>query len=673
MVSLMKIFPRWRRTFTLLTCLLLGVALVASLTAAPASAQTGGISTEVVTGGWVQAAAVTADGNRIVIGARDNTVRVVDAAGQPLWEFTAANSILGADTTSDGTWTVVASEDRSVYLLDAGGAAQWQYRAGQAMNNAAVAEDGSLVAATSDDRSFYVLDGSGNLVWREVLGIDVRAVAIYGTGERARVITGSDDGYVTIYDRDGGTLLSSRLDYDVQSLAVTANGRWIVAGTSDGLVSLLDGSNGQVVWKYKVGEEVTSVAMSADARTILAGSRDKKAYLLDGDGKLLQAFPMQSEVLATAISGDGAVLVIGSADNRAVLMDRHAAEASHTQSQARGRLINGIVLASIVVVLAAAVAYMRGTPAGRHVWRQGTARPRGLLRSMWRERIAYLMIFPTLALLLVFNYYPAFSGLFHAFTEWSPGARTEWVGLANFEFLLTDRFFLSSFRNTVVLVIVAILKTLTMPLLVAELIFAIRHNKARYWLRTLFIVPLILPLVVEILLWNNMYDPTIGLFNQTLIALGRADWTRAWYGDENLALGSIIFIGFPWVSAFALLVFYGGLISISEEIFDASKVDGASGFRRFLHIDLPMLIGQIKLLLILNFINAVQTFELVYLTTGGGPGSATYTPALELYYQAMRMHKMGVASAIGMVLFVIIMAGTIVNMRFVRSSTEYEA
>ena len=124
----------------------------------------------------------------------------------------------------------------------------------------------------------------------------------------------------------------------------------------------------------------------------------------------------------------------------------------------------------------------------------------------------------------------------------------QWVGLENFRFLATDRFFLSSFRNTVILVIVTILKTISVPLLVAELIYAVRRNKARYWLRTLFIVPLILPLVVEILLWNNMYDPTIGLFNQTLIAIGHPEWTRTWYGDASTALASIIFIGFPWVA-----------------------------------------------------------------------------------------------------------------------------
>ena len=182
-----------------------------------------------------------------------------------------------------------------------------------------------------------------------------------------------------------------------------------------------------------------------------------------------------------------------------------------------------------------------------------------------------------------------------------------------------------------------------------------------------------MPLVVIILLWNNIYDPQIGLLNKTLEAIGLGNLARVWYGDPKVALAAIIFIDFPWVNAFALLIFYGGLIAISDEIIDSSRVDGASTWRRFWSIDLPLLMGQVKLLLILNFINAVQTFEMVFLTTGGGPGASTYTPALELYYMAMRMDRFGVASAIGMVLFVIILAGTIANMRFMHSSTEYEA
>ena len=192
-------------------------------------------------------------------------------------------------------------------------------------------------------------------------------------------------------------------------------------------------------------------------------------------------------------------------------------------------------------------------------------------------------------------------------------------------------------------------------------------------MRTRIVVPIVLPAVVEILVWINIYDPSIGLLNEFLELVGKSDWSRVWYGDPKVALSSVLFIGVPWVNAFALLIFYGGLISISDEIIDSSRVDGANVFRRFWNIDLPLLMGQVKLLLILNFINAVQTFELVFLTTGGGPGDATYVPALELYYMAMRMDRMGVASAIGMILFLIILVGTIINMRYVRTATEFEA
>lgn len=650
------------------------LALILLFGGRPATAQdAAGQLWQFTAGGRVQAAAVTADGSRIVIGARDNRARAFDRAGEPSWEFRATNSVLGVDISADGRWTAVASEDRYVYLLDATGQALWQHKAERAMNNAAVADDGSLVAATSDDRSFYVLDGRGRLLWREELGIGVTGVAIYGGGDDARVVIGSDDGYITIYSRDGDLLLQARLDYDVRSVAVTPNGGRIVAGTSDGLVTLLDGATGRRLWSYKTGRTVNSVAIAHDGQTILAGSSDKQAYLLDGDGRLIQVFRSGSEVLAVGISGDGHLLIIGTAANTAQALDRGTAWAGQVAEQRRQALMLAAFGLGLVGVTMGAIWAVRRTAPGGRLWRRLTARPAELGRRMWQARLSYLMILPTLLLLLTFNYYPAFSGLYHAFTEWSPGARTEWVGLANFELLLRDRFFLSSFRNTIILVIVQIAKVLTVPLLVAELIFNLRHDKARYWLRTLFIVPLVLPAVVEILLWNNIYDPTIGLLNQTLIALGRPEWTRTWYGDANVALASIIFIGFPWVSAFALLIFYGGLIGISEEIFDASRVDGANGWQRFRYVDLPMLMGQVKLLVILTFINAVQTFEVVYLTTGGGPGAATYTPALELYYMAMRMYNMGAASAIGMILFVIILAGTIANMRFVRSSLEYEA
>ncbi len=661
------------RSWRIVGAFVLAVAVMAAFALPLAAQSTDGLLWEHGSGGRVQAVAVSEDGGRVAVGSRANSVRMFDGAGELLWQFEADNSILGLDISPDGQWLAVASEDRFVYLLDSDGGVLWQFKAARPMNNAAVARDGTLVAATSNDLSVYALDGDGNLLWQEELGIGVRAVDIYGSGEKARVVIGSDDGLVTIYSRAGKQLLQTGLDYGVNSVSVNANGARILAGASDGSATLLNGSNGSAIWNFEAEDEISAVSLTADGSSALVGSEDGSAYLLDRDGMLLHRFRQDEEVLSVALAGDGSRIAVGAVSGSTANYDRAGAITGAAQSTAQRQRTLLLIFGLVLVLVLASVWAARNTASGQQVWQRSSAGPLGVLQAMWNARLSYLLILPTLAFLLTFNYYPAFSGLYHAFTDWNPGTRTEWVGLSNFHFLMEDRFFISGFRNAAILVVVAILKTMTAPLLVAEFIFNLRNRFSQYWFRTLFVVPIVLPAVVEILVWNNIYDPAIGLLNESLKLVGLDSLTRVWYGDASVALGSIIFIGVPWVNAFALLIFYGGLISISNEIIDASLVDGASTWRRFWSIDLPLLMGQIKLLLILNFINAVQTFELVYLTTGGGPGAATYTPALELYYLAMRMDRMGVASAIGMILFFFILAGTIINMRFVKSSTEYEA
>ena len=661
---------RFRRAVLAVT---LAAAILFAVSLPLAAQSADGLLWEHQSASRAEAVAISQDGARVAVGSRDNSLRLFDADGDLLWQFDAENSILGVDITPDGQWLAVASEDRHVYLLDAAGSLLWQFKAARPMNNAAVAKDGSLVAATSDDLSVYALDGEGNLLWQEALGIGVQAVDIYGSGEKARVVVGSDDGLITIYSRTGKPLLETWLDYSVRAVSVSATGARILAGASDGSAMLLNGSNGSELWRFEAEDAITGVSLAADGSSALVGSEDGSAYLLGGDGALTHRFKQQSEVLSVALAGDGSRLAVGDVSGAAKNYDRAAALTGAARASAQRLQLTLVLVGVFALLVLLTVWAARNTAAGQQVWQRSASGPLGVLQAMWGARLSYMLILPTLALLLTFNYYPAFSGLYHAFTEWSPGVRTEWVGLSNFRFLLEDRFFLSGFRNAGILVVVSVLKTMTVPLLVAEFIFNLRNRFSQYWFRTLFVVPIVLPAVVEILVWNNIYDPAIGLLNESLKLVGLGEWTRVWYGDASVSLGAIIFIGVPWVNAFALLIFYGGLISISNEIIDASLVDGASKWRRFWNIDLPLLMGQIKLLLILNFINAVQTFELVFLTTGGGPGAATYTPALELYYMAMRMDRMGVASAIGMVLFLIILAGTILSMRFVSSSTEYEA
>lgn len=640
---------------------------------APAWAQSGVLWSD-AQASQVSAVSIAAAGQRVAFGTRGNVVRVYDADGNPLWQFEAANSVTGLAWNADGSRLAVASEDRRVYVLAGDtGQALWDFEAARTVNDVAMARDGSLVAVTSDDQNVYVLDGAGQLLWSEDKGQGVEAVGVYGEGANARVVVGSDDGRVNVHARAGETLLSTRLDYDVKALSVSRTGARILAGASDGTLTLLNGANGAPLWEVAGDDDIADVAMSEDGAAILAATEAGTVYFLDGSGNVTQRLQPEAPIRSVALSRDGARLALGAKDGQGEFLNR-ALQAQGVALRARQRALIVSGAAGLLALIAAGVVLLAlFTDRGQTVWEQQAAGPRRGLAAVWKARYSYLLIVPTLGCLLTFNYYPAFSGLYHAFTDWNPAGRSPWVGLENFRFLMEDRFFLASFRNALVLVVVSIAKTMTMPLLVAELIFNLKHRYAQYWMRTLFVVPIVLPAVVEILVWNNIYDPAIGLLNESLKLLGLEEWTRVWYGDPNVALSSVLFIGVPWVNAFALLIFYGGLISISDEIIDSSKVDGANTFRRFWSIDLPLLMGQVKLLLILNFINAVQTFELVFLTTGGGPGAATYVPALELYYMAMRMDRMGVASAIGMILFVIILMGTILNMRFVRSSTEFQA
>jgi ABC-type sugar transport system permease subunit len=396
--------------------------------------------------------------------------------------------------------------------------------------------------------------------------------------------------------------------------------------------------------------------------------------MLDGEGKLLSKYSTGGAVTSVALSADGTTLVAGSEDGRAYGFDVKQSTAGFAAQQQQQGVLSVAVPAVVLLLIVLIVVFLRYVPPGKRLWARYGGRPTKLVRDIWRARVSYILIFPTVALLLVFNYYPAVSGLFHSFTNWKPGISEEWVGLKNFQAVLNNEFLRIGVLNAFILIVTGYIKTLTMPLLVAELLFHLRSTRTQYWLRSLFIFPIVVPGVAIILVWRNIFDPNIGLINNVLAALGLMNMQtpQAWLGDPNTAIWSIVFIGFPFVGAFALLLYYGGLISIPTELFDAVKVDGASGLRRFFSLDLPLLMGQIKLLLILGFIGGMQEFGVVFLTTEGGPYNSTYTPALELYYQAMRFSNFGVASAIGTVLFIVILGGTILNLRM-RSATEYQA
>ena len=294
-----------------------------------------------------------------------------------------------------------------------------------------------------------------------------------------------------------------------------------------------------------------------------------------------------------------------------------------------------------------------------------------IFRKINSQRTVYLFILPSLLLMAIFCYYPFFSAIYHSFTRWTIGGASNFIGFKNFLELIRDKVFLISFGNLIKLSIFAVFINVTAPLLAAEAIFSQTSVRAQYVFRALLIFPMVVPTIVIILVWGFIYDADVGIINQLLGAIGLEKHQQAWLGDEKYALYAIMGVGFPWVGGFPLLIYFSGLQNISRDILDSVTIDGAGFFRRFASIDLPMILGQIKLILILSIINSLQGFGVQLILTGGGPGYATIVPGLHMYNAAFFYARMGYASAIGFVLFILILALTYINMKSISVGGEY--
>jgi raffinose/stachyose/melibiose transport system permease protein len=222
------------------------------------------------------------------------------------------------------------------------------------------------------------------------------------------------------------------------------------------------------------------------------------------------------------------------------------------------------------------------------------------------------------------------------------------------------------------LAIAAVTFALTLPLLAAELIFNLHSERWRFSYRVLFTIPMVVPWIVTVLVWQFLYDPIDGPINRVLLGLGLGNYARAWLGEPQTALWAIALMGFPFVAGLNLLIYLAGLNSISTEVLDASKLDGATFWQRFLHVDIPLIRGQIRLIVILTTITQIQNFAPVLILTKGGPGYSTMVPGMWMYQNAFLFGKMGYASAIGVVLFAVMLALTAMNTRLILSSDEYE-
>jgi raffinose/stachyose/melibiose transport system permease protein len=284
-----------------------------------------------------------------------------------------------------------------------------------------------------------------------------------------------------------------------------------------------------------------------------------------------------------------------------------------------------------------------------------------------------LFLLPTFAFLILFSYAPFFKVITDSF-YWFNGTSRRFLGLDNYLYaLFKEPYFWPSMWVAVKFALTGLVKVLVFPLLAAKMIHSLRNLGTAYWYRVLLILPTVVPGLVILFIWTIFFhrDPSIGLFNRVLTLIFGKDALVLWLTDPNVAFWSLVLVGFPWAGGFAMLIYLAGFQSIPTELYDAAAIDGASAWRCFWTVELPLIRGQIKLFVVLSIIGSLQNFTLPYIMTGGGPRFTTTVPGLLVYRRAFGENLFGYASAVAVILFFFTMGLSYLNIRFIQSNVEY--
>ena len=281
----------------------------------------------------------------------------------------------------------------------------------------------------------------------------------------------------------------------------------------------------------------------------------------------------------------------------------------------------------------------------------------------------YLFLLPALLLFLVFRVYPLVNGLWLSFTSARLG-RTQYtfVGLSNYEKLLSDDRFLLSLVNTAYYTAASTLPILALPLLLAVVLN--REVPLKALLRGAFFFPFTLSVVTVGLTWLWLLDPLVGPFNYYLKRIGLP--VGSLLAEPRTAMWGIVVTSVWWVTGYYLVIYLAGLQDIPRHLYEAAAIDGAGVWRSFWSITLPLLRPVFLFVFVIHIIGSFQIFGQVFIMTQGGPGDATRTVVQHLYETAFQnLFAFGSASAMAWVLFAVILVFSLIQFRILRGHAEY--
>lgn len=280
-------------------------------------------------------------------------------------------------------------------------------------------------------------------------------------------------------------------------------------------------------------------------------------------------------------------------------------------------------------------------------------------RGMRRNLSAYLFLLPALLIFVLFVWYPIVMGLLMSFQSVDLINPTVWVGWANYREVLADPLFAIAWRNTFAFTGYALLFGYAVPIILALLINEMRHGKGFF--RLAFYLPVMLPPIVTVFLWRWIYNPDSGLLNALL---GLVHFPQGlWLETPATALPALVVISTWSFAGSTMLIYLAALQGVPTSLYEAAEIDGANVWRRLWHVTLPIIRPIMLLMLILQIIATMQVFTEPFTITGGGPQNATMSVLLLIYNYAFQNADFGGASAIGVMLFLVLAVFALIYMR----------
>ncbi|MGI8484831.1 MAG: carbohydrate ABC transporter permease [Thermomicrobiales bacterium] len=300
---------------------------------------------------------------------------------------------------------------------------------------------------------------------------------------------------------------------------------------------------------------------------------------------------------------------------------------------------------------------------------QGTASHRQRNQILWRRWRGVPYVVPWCIGFLVFTLGPYIYSFYLSFSEWSLLGPIKFVGPANYQKLFNDPVFIKSLVNTTLYTIVSVPGVMCLAFCAALLLN--EEIRLRPLFRTVFYLPSITPGVASVILWVWLLQPT-GIVNTFLGYLGvPPDAQPSWFASTQWALPGLILMSF-WGIGSMMIIYLAGLQGVPQHLYEAAQIDGANWWQQLRNVTIPMMTPTIFFTMIVGVIGSFQSFTSALIATEGGPANATLFVLLYLYYQGFRFFHMGYASAIAWVLFVIVMAFTLLQFALARRWVHYD-